>query len=225
MRQLPWFESRILIFMGMFGSGKTEIALNVALCLRESFEKIAIADIDVISPYFRSRDHAAELEKKGIKVITPPAQLMHADLPIIPPAVHGFIENEQYRLVLDVGGNDDGAVVLGSLSYLLKKEDTATFFVINPFRPFTDTVQKTVEHIERLSSKARMKVDYLVNNANLGKETTRENVKYGEEFIKEVSKATAIPVAMTVVMDGLKEENLQFPVFNLKKHLKTPWEV
>ncbi|ACR80839.1 MULTISPECIES: cobyric acid synthase CobQ [Kosmotoga] len=225
MKLLPWFENRILIFMGMFGSGKTEIALNVAFHLKESFEKVAIADIDVISPYFRSRDHTAELEKKGIKVITPPGQLMHADLPIISPAVRGFIENNEYRLVLDVGGNDDGAVVLGSLSYLLKKVNVSTFFVINPFRPFTDTVQKTVEHIERLSSKARMKIDYLINNANLGNETTPENVKYGEKFIKEVSKATEIPVAMTIVIDGLKEEKLQFPVFNLKKHLKTPWEV
>lgn len=218
-------DNRILIFMGMFGSGKTEIALNVAETLSKDFADVALADIDVISPYFRSRDLVEEFASKGVKIITPPGHLKHADLPIISPAVHGHISNRNYRIILDVGGNDDGAVVLGSLSSILKAEDIATYFVINPYRPFTDTVEKTVDHIIRLSSKSRMKVDYLINNSNLGHDTTDADVHYGEKFIKKVSEITNIPVAMTVFMNEVNSEVLNYPVLKINKYMKTPWEV
>ena len=217
--------SRIMIFMGMFGSGKTEISLNVAELLAKNGAEIALADIDVISPYFRSRDLADEFASRGVKIITPPGHLKHADLPIISPSVHGYITNKSCRLVLDVGGNDDGAIVLGSLNHLLKHENVSTYFVVNPYRPFTDTVEKVVDHIRRLSSESRMKVDFLINNSNLGTETTRENVLYGEEFIEKVSELTGIKVEMTVTMDGLVSYESRYPMLKIKKYMKTPWEV
>lgn len=218
-------DKRILIFMGMFGSGKTEIALNVAEFLSKKYSEVALADIDVISPYFRSRDLVDEFASKGVKIITPPGYLRHADLPIISPAVQGHISNRKYKLVLDVGGNDDGATVLGSLSTVLKTEDTATYFVINPYRPFTDTVDKTVDHIIRLSAKSRMKIDFLINNSNLGPETSNKNVHYGEDFIRKIAEKTNIPVAMTVSMNEIDPDILNYPVLKINKYMKTPWEV
>ncbi|WP_245612728.1 cobalamin biosynthesis protein CobQ [Kosmotoga pacifica] len=218
------FDSRISIFMGMFGSGKTEISLNVAVKLKEKFKRVALADIDVISPYFRSRDHVEELNRMGIKLIAPHGALMHADLPIISPVVHGYIANEEYSLVIDVGGNDDGAIALGSLKVALDGKNVKTYFVINPYRPFTNTVEKTVEHLQRLSRVSRRRIDFLINNANLGRETTVENVLFGEKFISRVSELTNIPVAATVIADDLNFEEEKFPIFKIKKFLKTPWE-
>jgi len=185
------FDSRISVFMGMFGSGKTEISLNVALELKEKFEHVALADIDVISSYFRSRDYISELERIGIRLIAPHGALMHADLPIITAAV----------------------------------KDVRTYFVLNPYRPFTDTIEKAVEHISRLSKVSRRKIDYLINNANLGNETTLENIRYGERFVSEVSKRINIPVLATVVADGICFNAEKFPVFKIKKFLKTPWDI
>ncbi len=219
------FEKRVNIFMGMFGSGKTEISLNVALKLKTEFKNIAIADIDVISTYFRSRDLRDKFESKGIKIIAPKGKLMHADLPIIVPQVAGYITRDDYRTIIDVGGNDDGAVVLSSLKHYIDSQESVTHFIVNPYRPFTDTVEKTVDHIERLSEKSRRNIDYLINNANLGDETEIKHIEYGESFIKKVSKMTNIPVLATVVMNGIKPKKTFHSVFKVNKFIKKIWEV
>ncbi|MEA2066146.1 MAG: cobalamin biosynthesis protein CobQ [Thermotogota bacterium] len=219
------FNKKINIFMGMLGSGKTEISLNAAIKLKSKYENVAIADIDVISSYFRSRDMIETFESKGIKIIAPEGKLMHADLPIIVPQVAGYITRKDYRVIIDVGGNDDGAVVLSSLKNHIDSQESTTHFVVNPYRPFTDTVAKTVDHIERLSQKSRRKIDYLINNANLGDETKKEHIEYGESFIKEVSEATNIPVFTTVIMNGIKAKNTEFTIFNVTKYIKKIWEV
>jgi hypothetical protein len=104
----------------MFGSGKTELAINAALKVKEKYEKVSLADIDTISPYFRSRDVKEQLQEKGIEVITPSEGLMRADLPIIVPQVGGYIQNQAFKNILDAGGNDDGATVLGSLNNFIE---------------------------------------------------------------------------------------------------------
>ncbi len=218
-------SKRISIFIGMFGSGKTEIALNYAIKLKEKYNKVAIEDIDVISPYFRTRDLKNKFEDMGIEIITPEGKLMHADLPIISPKIKGFISKEDYRIVIDCGGNDDGAVVLGSLYSSLKNYKYDVFFVINPYRPFTDTVEKTIDHIERLEKTSRQRVSYLVNNANIGHLSEIKNIVYGEGFIEKISKDLNIPVSMTVIKEGMNIQKTKYPRFEIKKFLKTPWEV
>ncbi|MDN5342334.1 MAG: hypothetical protein PWP28_1209 [Oceanotoga sp.] len=213
------------IFIGMFGSGKTEIAINTSLKLREKFENVAIADIDTISPYFRTRDVISELKEKNIKVVTPPEKYMHADVPIIPPSVGGYITNPDYRLVIDVGGNDDGAVVLGSLNNFVKKADFALYFVINTNRPFTDTEEKIIKNIQNLSAKARLSVDYLVCNSNIMEETTQEIITNGENILKNVSEKLGIPVAFTVVEESI-EKNIKtnYEKFILKRYMLKAWD-
>ncbi|MBP7344493.1 MAG: cobalamin biosynthesis protein CobQ, partial [Clostridia bacterium] len=147
-------DHKVHIFVGMFGSGKTEAAINFSIRMRNIFDKVSIADIDIISPYFRTRDKAEFLENKDIKVILPPKIYLNADLPIISPAVGGYISNPEYKIILDVGGNDDGIMVIGSLNNFLQNADAAVYFVINTMRPFTDSEEKISSHIDRLSQKA-----------------------------------------------------------------------
>ena len=218
-------KKRISIFIGMFGSGKTEIALNFAIKLKEKYDKVALEDIDVISPYFRTRDLKNKFEDMGIEVITPEGKLMHADLPIISPKIKGFISREDYKIVIDCGGNDDGAVVLGSLYSSLKNYKYDIYFVVNPYRPFTDTVEKTVAHIKRLEKTSRQRISYLINNANIGHLSEIKNIVYGESFIEEISRISNIPVSMTVITEGMNIQETKYPLFEIKKFLKTPWEV
>lgn len=213
------------VIIGMFGSGKTEIALNSAIYLKKQYEKVAIADIDVISPYFRTRDEIDILENMGIKVITPPRKFMHADLPIIPAAVGGYISNPEYQIIIDAGGNEDGSTVVGSLKNFLDQANVATYFVINTRRPFMNTVEDIEYYIERLSAKARRKVNYLISNSNLQDETTEEIILKGERILKEVSQKTGIPVAFTVVPDFLKEVKTEFPKFILKRFLDKVYQL
>jgi len=219
------FPGKILIFMGMFGSGKTEIALNFAQSLSKAGQRVALADIDTISPYYRSRDLREAFGKDGIKIIAPAGKLAHADLPIISPEIFGYVENPEYRIVIDVGGNDDGAVVLSSLIRRLPAERCTTFYVLNPYRPFNDTIANAVSHVERLREKSRMRIDFLVNNSNIGPETTGKEILHGEDFIEEISKITTIPVAFTVVMNGVKALKGRYHEFRIVKYMKNPWEV
>jgi len=215
--------SKNSVFVGLFGSGKTEVAINFALKLRSAGRRVAIADIDIVSPYFRTRDARSLLEKRGLTVITPPKQLMKADLPIITASVAGYLSNASYDVVLDVGGEESGIVVLGYLEEHLKDADF--YFVVNTRRPFTTDVEGIVSSIDRLRSHARIEIDFLVNNANTGDETTPKIVKEGEEILKEVSNLMKIPVAFSVVKKDLKVNDTAFPIFRIERFMTLDKEV
>ena len=215
-------KTKLYLYVGMFGSGKTELSLNTAIFLRKKQTHVAIADIDIISPYFRSRDEKSFLEEMQIKMITVPERYMHADLPIIPPEVGGYISNPDFLTVVDVGGNEDGAVVLGSLKNFIDKVKKSTFFVVNVFRPFSATKAEIISNIDRISQIGKIKIEYLVNNSNVGSETKFDDIKIGEEILTEVSKETSIPLAFTSVDQDMDYEG-NLPVFKIKRFMKNPW--
>lgn len=212
-------QNKLIIFFGMFGSGKTELAINAALKVKEKYKKVSLADIDTISPYFRSRDVKEQLQEKGIEVITPSERLMRADLPIIVPQVGGYIQNQAFKNILDAGGNDDGATVLGSLNNFIRNVSYAGLLVINKHRPFADDPEKIKKQIKSLTAKGRIRADYLVNNTNLADETDAQVVKNGEDYITELSKKTGIPVLCTVVEKGIEVET-QYEKFIIKRFMK-----
>ncbi len=216
------------IFFGMFGSGKTEISLAFARALKMLFEQVAIADIDTVSPYFRSRDEKAPLEAAGLRVVTPPFPFLRGDLPMIVPEVGGFLQNETYRTVVDVGGDDDGAVVLGSLSRFTKEQPTAVFFVVNTKRPFSDKPDTIIQNMYRLGQKGRVSITALIHNTHLQSETTIEMIEQGETILREVSETTKIPVFATVVQESLAQDagdhGFFFPEMTIHRYMKTPWE-
>ncbi|SHH32539.1 cobalamin biosynthesis protein CobQ [Thermosipho atlanticus] len=210
--------SKNYVFIGLFGSGKTEVAINYALYLRGEYDKVAIADVDIISPYFRTRDVIEQLEEKGVKVITPPGVLKYADLPIISGAVAGYLQNKEYKTVLDVGGEENGVVVVGYLKPYL--EDAEVSLVINTRRPFTSTVEGIIKTYEQLRKIAKVEVKYLVNNTNLSTETTNEIILEGEEIVSKASEILKVPVKFTVVPDFIKAINTKYPVFRITRFMK-----
>jgi len=214
-------EKKNMAFVGMFGSGKTEIAMNMAIKLARDGENVALADLDYVSPYFRSRDKRGFLEEFDVRVVVPPGKYVWADTPIIPPEVFGILSNENIKAILDVGGEEDGIAVLGYLKPFLK--NTAIYFVINTRRPFTNTVEGIVEFYEKLKNRARVNFDFLVCNTNLGSDTTEEIVKEGEEIVEEASKILNTPVAFTVVPAFLKDCNCKFDKFVIERYLELQW--
>ncbi len=207
-------------FVGLFGSGKSELAINYALHLREQNENVALVDADIISPYFRSRDLSDILERNGVKAIYPAGALKTSDLPVITGASMGYLSNPNFRTVLDVGGEESGVIVLGYLKPYLT--DTEISLVVNIQRPFTSTVDGIIKTYHQLSAVARLKFDYLINNANLSYETNIDIVRKGEEILQKVSEILEIPVKYTVVPDflNLNGTELKYPVFKIKRYLK-----
>jgi hypothetical protein len=204
------------VFVGLYGSGKTEIAMNFAIKSKVNGMQVTIADVDVTASYFRVREFKDMLEKKGIRVLTPAEQFMRADLPLIDASVMGYLQNPNYLVVLDVGGDEKGSIVLGSLREYLSDADV--YFVVNVRRPFCETPEKICGHIERIQRAASIKVNYLINNSNLASQTTVDVVREGEEIVKEVSRMMSIPVAFNVVAEPLDYRG-EFDTFKIERYL------
>jgi len=212
---------KVHIFIGMFGSGKTELALNTAIKLKEHKDLVAIADLDFISPYFRVRDKKDILEEQGVKVITPPKKYMYADVPIVAAQISGYITNPEFKTVLDVGGNEEGVRVLGSLKNYIETVDSVIYFVINTKRPFMQEKENIIRNLRLIEQSSRCKVDYLVANTNLQDETTKEIINHGEDLLEEVSAETNIPIAFTVVSEKFNNDvTTKFKKFIIKRFFR-----
>lgn len=196
------FEKRIALFIGHFGSGKTEVAVNFALKLKQRVERVAILDFDIVNPFFRTADAKENLEKAGIQVILPLYANTNVDVPALTGEIYGVLEDKRLYGVLDVGGDDLGAKAVSRFKKDLEKVEPDLFFVINPFRPMTDTVDKMVSMFEEITESAGIRPTGLVNNSNLLEFTTPEVIEEGHRMITEVSKRVQIPVAFAA---GLRE--------------------
>lgn len=206
---------RITVFSGHYGSGKTNIAVNYALWLKEAGGEVSIADLDIVNPYFRTKDSMAVLEEKGVKLISSEFANSNVDVPALPAETYGMLHNKGQRCVIDVGGDDRGALALGRYSDgIVEDGDYELLFVINKFRPLTRDAKSTLEIMAEIENACHMKFTAIVNNSNLGDETTAEDVLSSVEYAKEVSLGANIPIKMTAVkkelidaLDG-KIENL-----------------
>jgi len=222
------FEKRINIFTGHFGSGKTEVAVNYALKLAEANYKTTIVDFDIINPFFRTADAKAELEKNNIRVILPMYANTNVDIPAIPPEIYSIFQNKEYKVVLDVGGDDLGAKAVSRFKEEIVNDDYEMFFVINTRRIMTDTSEKISEMIALIEYGANIKITKLINNSNLLEETTPEIILEGNKIIAEVSEKTGIPIAITAgmedVMSGLSRQQLSgSELLPMRKQILLPW--
>lgn len=222
------FEKRINIFTGHFGSGKTEVAVNYALKLSEANFKTAIVDFDIINPYFRTADAKDELEKNNIRVVLPMYANTNVDVPVIPPEIYSLFQDKDYKVVLDVGGDDLGAKAVSRFKEEIVSDDYEMFFVINTKRGMTDTPEKILEMIAIIEDGANMKVTKLINNSNLLDETTPEIILEGNKIIAEVSEKTGIPIAITAgmeeAMSGLSSGQLNgSEILPMRKQIHLPW--
>jgi len=225
----PAFDKRVIIFAGAYGSGKTEVAVNYAQGLAASqSQPVSIIDLDIVNPYFRSREAASELEAHGVRVIMPHNEMCHADLPIILPEIRGEIERSDGKTIVDVGGDDIGSRVLSSLVDAFAPEGYEFLIVLNARRPFTSDVAGSLKMMRDIEISSRLKFTGIVSNTHLIGETTPAVVVEGYRLAEEVGKAARIPVAfvsvVTEVARQLDANVVRAPVFALTRRMLKPWE-
>jgi hypothetical protein len=222
------YERRITILVGHFGSGKTEIALNGALELASAGHSVTLADLDVVKPYFRSRAARSILDAAGIRLLAPAGEVAHADLPIIVPQVRAALRDPSCRLVIDVGGDNIGARVLGSLSDAIPVAETHLLAVVNFRRPSTRGPEEAVAMVHEIETAARVAVTGLVSNTHLMRETTPHVVLDGHEMALEAAEELGIPVvAITATADiaaDIAGEDLGCPLVALRRIVLPPFE-
>lgn len=221
-------DRRIRIITGHYGSGKTEFAVNYVKKLRESVDgRVAIADLDIVNVYFRSREKKEELEEKGIQVIASNLDTAVADVPAVSGAMTMPVINKEYQYVVDLGGNDVGTLALGRIKPLLDHAEADFFMVVNAYRPNTSTPEGIIEQMENLEYAAGLKVTGFINNTNLVRETTAECLLHGDEVLKEVTKRTGVPVKyVSYVKDVMTEEipeGLSGELFPMEFNMRKTW--
>ena len=217
---------RITIFAGHYGSGKTNIAVNYALGLAKDKKNVVIADLDIVNPYFRTKDSEAVLKENGIRLISSEYANTNVDTPALPPEAYSIIHNKELTGVIDVGGDDRGALALGRYMPSIVEENNYEFLlVINKFRPLTQTAKDTLEVMNEIEQATAAKFTGIVNNSNLGDETTAEDVISSFEYADEVSKITSLPIRMTTVKKSLFEglKNIKDDIFPIELYVKQSW--
>ena len=222
-----------LVLVGDYGSGKTEVAVNLALDLArrrpsEGARALAIADLDLVNPYFRSREAREPLEDAGIRVVMPGGGQQFADLPILLPQVKGLLQDPDTLCILDVGGDEVGARVLASLSPQFDPAHVALWFVVNGRRPFCDSAEGVLEAIQRVEAGARgWRVTGLVSNTHLMQETTLEMVEQGIGLGREVADRLGIEVVFVAAMEDVVEQGattvLGCPLLTMRRLMVPPW--
>lgn len=227
-------HKRVTLFAGHYGSGKTNIAVNYALLLASEGKRTAIADLDIVNPYFRTRDSAPELAAAGVELISSQFASSNVDLPALPAEAYRLVEDRSLYAVLDVGGDDRGALALGRYApYILKEGDFRMAFVANPCRPLTRTPAQALEALREIEEAGGVPFTCLVNNANLAYETVPETVLGAVPYMEELSRLSGLPLWMTAAelsvaaelrgkVEDLLPMALQKKYFDLPEQRKAP---
>ena len=220
-------SERITIVTGHFGSGKTEFAINYALKEKEKHDKLAIVDLDIINMYFRLRENKDFLEGQGIECISSLVEGNSLDIPALDPSILRPLENKDYKLIIDVGGNPSGARALGRYSNLIKREAYEHIFVLNRNRPETKDLESTLEFIAGIEERSGTKISGLVNNTHFLADSQVEDLYYGDELAKELASELNIPIKYTMVnknlMGKLNKKQLGGELLEIDLYFRQDW--
>lgn len=219
--------SRIRIFTGHFGSGKTEISINYAIDLAKQGKKVAIVDIDIVNPYFCVRDIKEYLEKEyGIRVIASNPHYSNAELAVVPSEVISVFDDKSYEVVMDIGGDDAGSVVLGQYNRFFREEPYEMYFVVNYNRPMTSNSEEIEAYIGGIQRASRLKVTQLISNTNLSYETTKDDIIRGDNEVSKLSEKIGIPHSYTACRRDLLSEiqgKVKGDILPIDIYMKPPW--
>ena len=218
----------IVVIVGSYGSGKTEISINLAVNRKRAGIEVQIADLDLVNPYFRTREAKETLSKLGIEVILPPRQYLQADLPILSPMVAGLIRRPKQLTLIDAGGDHVGATVLGALADSWRGKSVHMIQVVNPFRPFTETIPGCLKMCEEIEKASKMKITGIAGNANMIDETKTDDIYSGYDFMRSLSEENNLPLEfITVPLELLPEINAEYfscPILPIGRQLVPPWK-
>ena len=218
----------IVIIVGNYGSGKTEVAINLAVNRKKAGLDVSIADLDLVNPYFRTREARKALAEIGIEVVLPPEPYLQADLPILSPVISGLIRQPSQLTLLDVGGDDAGATVLATLADAFKNTHINMLQVVNPLRPFTETISGCLKIRKQIESASKLTVTGIIGNANLIDETTPEHIYQGYDFVQELSEKSKLPIEFITVEAGLipliDRHRFSCAVLPIERQLVPPWK-
>lgn len=189
---------RITLFTGHYGSGKTNIAVAYAKHLHGLGKRVTVADMDIVNPYFRTKDSMEEFREMGIGFISSEYANSNVDLPALPSELYGVVENRDVYAVLDIGGDDRGAYALGRFTPFIKEEnDYENLFVVNMYRPLTRTPEEALAVLREIEGAGGLPVTAIVNNSNLGELTDTDTVKRSMEYVGELSRLSGLPIKFT----------------------------
>lgn len=218
----------IVIIVGNYGSGKTEVSINLAVNQKRAGIEVKIADLDLVNPYFRTREARKPLLKLGIEVVVPEEKYLQADLPILSPAVAGSIRHPMDLTLIDAGGNDVGATVLAALADSFSNKHVRMLQVVNPFRPFTDTIESCLKIRSEIERASKMTINGIIGNANLIDETSVDDIHSGYDFVKALSVESRLPLEfITASVELLPEIDMgrfSCPVLPIERQLVPPWK-
>ena len=199
-------HKRLTLFAGHYGSGKTNIAVNYALLLAREEKKVCIADLDIVNPYFRTKDSAAVLEQAGVTLISPQFANTNVDLPALPAEAYRLVTDKSIYGIMDIGGDDRGAYALGRYVPAMKEEnDYRMIFVANCYRPLTRTPEEAMEVMAEIEAACNLKFTDIINNSNLGSETTPETVLGSLPYMEKLSALSGLPIYATTAVNTVAE--------------------
>lgn len=195
---------RIYILAGHYGSGKTNVAVNLALKIKQDGLNVKIADLDIVNPYFRTKDSLKELTDAGIQLISPAFANTNVDLPALPQEAYSLVQQKNFYAVLDVGGDDRGAYALGRYAPYIKEENNYEMcFVFNCYRPLTRTAEEAIEVMKEIEFACKIPFTAIINNSNIGNDTDADTILASLKETEKLSKLTGLPVIYTTVRDDI----------------------
>ena len=218
-------DTQYLVLTGNYGSGKTELALNLALQFSKEY-RTTLVDLDIVNPYFRSGEKADEMRAAGVRMLMPTYAMTTVDIPALPAEIQSVFEVPSDRVIFDVGGDDTGAAALGRFypSFMARRDRTQVLFVVNCMRPLTMETEDIIDLAERVQQRGRLKIDLLVNNTNLADRTEPAMIEAGEKTVLACAEKMGISRVITAgKAEVLAQCSLRTPTLTVRRYMAPEW--
>ena len=219
-------DKRFIVLTGNYGSGKTELALNLALYYANAGMRTTLVDLDIVNPYFRSGEKYQEMQDAGVRMMMPTFALTTVDIPALPAEIQSVFELPSDKVIFDVGGDDTGAAALGRYHHAFeqRRDQTMMALVVNCMRPLTGNQEDIMDLALRISSRSRMQIDMMINNTNLANDTTPQMIETGESITASCAARMNIPCIVSAGMpEIIGQANCHNPILSVRRYMVPEW--